>query len=55
MEGVNDMILTIDRYHAQKFAYLVQQLDLIDEGDGTLLDNCAAVWFQQFSDGMATN
>ncbi len=53
--GVNDMILTIDRYYAAKFAHLVGQLDGIDEGAGTLLDNTAAVWFQEFSDGAAFN
>lgn len=54
-EGANDMILTIDRYYAQKFAHLVRQLDGIDEAEGTLLDNSAAVWFQQASDGAAMN
>ena len=53
--GANDLILTIDRYYAAKFAHLVQQLDAIEEGDGTLLDNTAAVWFQEFSDGAAMN
>jgi hypothetical protein len=55
LSGVNDMILTIDRYYAEKFAHLVRQLDLIAEGDGTVLDNTAAVWFQQWSDGAAMN
>ncbi|WP_437954829.1 DUF1552 domain-containing protein [Sorangium sp. So ce119] len=53
--GVIDMLLTIDDYHARKFAHLVGQLNSIDEGDGTLLDNCAAVWFQEMSDGCALN
>ncbi|WP_441289367.1 DUF1552 domain-containing protein [Sorangium sp. KYC3313] len=53
--GVIDMILTIDDYYARKFAHLVGQLNGIDEGDGTLLDNCAAVWFQDASDGCARN
>ncbi|WP_437644682.1 DUF1552 domain-containing protein [Sorangium sp. So ce362] len=53
--GVLDMLLTIDDYHARKFAHLVGQLNGIDEGDGTLLDNCAAVWFQEMSDGCALN
>lgn len=55
VEGVNDMIMTIDRYYAEKFAHLVGQLDSIEEGEGTLLDNTAAVWFQEFSDGAAYN
>ncbi|WP_437637686.1 DUF1552 domain-containing protein [Sorangium sp. So ce854] len=55
LPGAVDMLLTIDDYHARKLAYLVEQLDSIDEGDGTLLDNCAAVWFQEASDGLAHN
>jgi len=47
---------TIDKWYASKFAYLVGQLDKIDEGDGTkVLDNCAAVWFNELSDGNAHN
>ncbi|MGK4007362.1 DUF1552 domain-containing protein [Sorangium sp. So ce1036] len=53
--GVIDMLLKIDDYYARKFAYLVEQLNRIDEGDGTLLDNSAAVWFQDASDGCARN
>ncbi|WP_437914428.1 DUF1552 domain-containing protein [Sorangium sp. So ce302] len=53
--GVIDMLLKIDDFYARKFAHLVGQLNRIDEGDGTLLDNCAAVWFQEMSDGCALN
>ncbi|WP_434045836.1 MULTISPECIES: DUF1552 domain-containing protein [Sorangium] len=53
--GAIDKLLTIDDYYARKFAHLVGQLNGIDEGDGTLLDNCAAVWFQDVSDGCARN
>ncbi|WP_438027901.1 DUF1552 domain-containing protein [Sorangium sp. So ce233] len=53
--GVVDMLLKIDDYHARKFAHLVEQLNRIDEGDGTLLDNSAVVWFQDVSDGCARN
>lgn len=53
--GVNEVLLTIDRYNAEKFAHLVAQLESIDEGDGTLLDNTAAVWFNEMSDGNAHN
>jgi hypothetical protein len=46
----------LDRYHVSKFAYLVGQLNKIDEGDGTkVLDNCAAVLFNELSDGNAHN
>ena len=52
---VLDQLWTIDRYYAQKFANLVGQLDALSEGDGTLLDQCAAVWFQDMADGLAHN
>ena len=55
MANVIDMLLTIDDFYARKFAHLVDQLNLIDEGDGKVLDNTAAVWFQQYSDGCAKN
>ncbi len=55
VETALDILTTIDAYHARKFAHLVQQLDAIDDGDGTLLDNTAAVWFQEMSDGLAHN
>jgi len=51
----NQQILLIDQYYARKFAHLVDTLQQFDEGDGTLLDNSAAVWFQEMSDGAAHN
>jgi hypothetical protein len=50
-----EMLLEIDGYYAQKFAKLVGMLDGISEGDGTVLDNTATVWFQEMSDGAAFN
>jgi hypothetical protein len=55
VENVNEMVLTIDRFYAAKFAHLVWQLDQLQEADATLLDNSAAVWLQQWSDGAAHN
>jgi len=55
LADVNAMLHTIDRYYAAKFAHLVGQLDSFDEGEGTVLDNSATVWFQQYSDGCAMN
>jgi hypothetical protein len=50
------LLQTIDTYYAQKFANLVGMLDGISNPDGTtLLDNSAAVWFQEMSDGNAHN
>jgi len=53
--NVNADLLTIDRYYAEKFAHLVGQLDAVEEGDRTLLDNSATVWFHETSDGGAFN
>lgn len=55
VDGALDKLQTIDGYYAQKFAKLVQMLDGIHEGDQTLLDHSAAVWFQEMSDGAAHN
>lgn len=49
------MLLQIDAYYTQKFANLVGMLDSIAEGDGTVLDNTATVWFNEMSDGNAHN
>jgi hypothetical protein len=49
------MLLKIDGYYTQKFANLVGMLDSIPEGDGTVLDNTATVWFNEMSDGNAHN
>jgi hypothetical protein len=55
VDGVLAMLAKIDDFYARKFAHLVGQLNGINEGDGTLLDNSAAVWFQEMSDGNAHN
>jgi Protein of unknown function (DUF1552) len=49
------MLLQVDGYYTQKFANLVKMLDSIPEGDGTVLDNSATVWFNEMSDGNAHN
>jgi hypothetical protein len=50
-----ELLLQIDGYYAQKFANLVGMLDEIAEGDGTVLDHTATVWFNEMSDGNAHN
>jgi len=55
VEDAVGMLLKIDDYYTRKFAYLVGLLDSIQEGDGTVLDNSATVWFQEVSDGCARN
>jgi hypothetical protein len=41
----------INRYHMMQFAYLLQKLKSVKEGDGTLLDNCMVVYGGGLSDG----
>lgn len=52
---VLNMIAQIDDWYAQKFAFLVGQLNSFDEGDVKLLDNTATVWFNELSDGNSHN
>jgi len=53
--GVNEEILLIDTFYARKFTNLVKMLDGIPEGEGSVLDNSATIWFQELSDGNAHN
>jgi hypothetical protein len=55
LPGVLGMLAEIDRWYAGKFAKLVALLDSLPEGEGTLLDNTATSWLQEFSDGSAFN
>jgi hypothetical protein len=53
--GVNAMLAEIDGWYARKFARLVALFDSLPEGDGSVLDNTATMWIQEFSDGSAMN
>jgi hypothetical protein len=55
LPDVFDMLAQIDSWYAQQFAFLVGRLDSVSEGDRSLLDNTATVWFQEMSDGHARN
>jgi hypothetical protein len=48
-------LIKIDQYYASKFAYLLKLLKSMTEGEGTVLDNSATVWFSEMSDGNAHN
>lgn len=41
----------IDRFHVEQFAYLLQRLSEIPEGNGTLLDNCLVSFGSGMGDG----
>src|SRR5690606_17394232 len=46
-------IAKINRYHASQFAYFLEKLDSVKEGEVTLLDNCMIVYGGGISDGNA--
>jgi hypothetical protein len=46
-----EKITQINHYHVQQFAYFLQKLDSIREGDGTLLDHSMIVYGSSISDG----
>lgn len=50
-----DKIRRINRYHMEQFAYFVERLRSIPEGDGTLLDQCMIVYGSGLSDGNRHN
>jgi len=45
------MYLKTNQFHAQQFAYLVQRMKAIREGDGTLLDNSLLLCMSNLFDG----
>jgi hypothetical protein len=44
-------ITKINRWYAERFAYLLQKMSAIPEGDGTLLDNCVVLWCNELGRG----
>ncbi|MCZ6794552.1 MAG: DUF1552 domain-containing protein [Planctomycetota bacterium] len=50
-----EKIARINRFHVEQFAYLVERLKSIEEGDGTLLDQCMIVYGSGLSDGNRHN
>jgi hypothetical protein len=47
----NDELTKIYTWYADRFAYFLDQLDAIPEGDGTMLDNCLVVWGSELGKG----
>lgn len=46
-----EQIRKIDRYHVEQYAYFLEKLQSIKEGDGTLLDNCMVMMGSGIGDG----
>ncbi|MSU59217.1 MAG: DUF1552 domain-containing protein [Pedosphaera sp.] len=45
------LIAKINRFHTTQFAYFLDKLKAVKEGEGTLLDNCMIVYGSGISDG----
>ena len=52
-DAARDAVARIDRFHVEQFAYLVERLKAVPDGDGTLLDQSAVVLGSGLSDGDA--
>ena len=50
-----DKIRRINTYHVEQFAYFLERLKAIPEGEGTLLDHCMLVYGSGISDGNRHN
>ncbi len=50
-EHKQEGIATINRFHVDRFGYLLSRLKQVREGDRTLLDNCMIVYGSGISDG----
>jgi hypothetical protein len=50
-----ERIRDINKFHTSQYAYLLQKLKSIPEGDGTLLDHCMIAYGSGNSDGNAHN
>jgi hypothetical protein len=46
-----DKVTKIHTWYSERFAYLLDLLDAIPEGNGTLLDNCCVVWGSELGTG----
>ncbi|MEO5959496.1 MAG: DUF1552 domain-containing protein [Opitutaceae bacterium] len=50
-EAKKAKLAQINRFHSEQFAYFLDRLKSIKEGDGTLLDNCTILYGSALSDG----
>lgn len=50
-----EKIRRIDRFHVEQFAYFLEKLKGVKEGEGTLLDNCMVLYGSGISDGNRHN
>lgn len=55
MPDLVEKVTQINRHHVEYFAQFVTKLNSVQEGDGTLLDNCMLVYGSSLSDGNTHN
>ena len=48
-----DKLKKVDKFQIEQFAYFIQQLKSVKEGEGTLLDHCAVMFGSGLGDGNA--
>ena len=51
----HEKIRKINRFHVEQLSYFLERLKSINEGDGTLLDNCMVLYGSALSDGNRHN
>ncbi|HMR08579.1 MAG TPA: hypothetical protein PKA88_22515, partial [Polyangiaceae bacterium] len=44
-------LIKINTWYAEQFAYLLQKMSEVPEGDGTLLDNSVVLWCNELGSG----
>src|SRR5688572_21399066 len=49
--GAQDDLVAINTWYAGEFAYLIEKLKAIPEGDGTMLDNTIVLWGNELGKG----
>jgi hypothetical protein len=55
VDGVIGMLDEIDTWYAGRYVKLVNLIESINEGEGTMLDNSAVMWLPELADGNAHN
>lgn len=53
--GGGPAMIAVMKWYTEQFAYLLQQMSLVQEGDGTLLDHSLVLWVSDFGQGQAHN
>jgi hypothetical protein len=54
-EAKKEKIAKINRFHMEQFAYFLEKLESIKEGEGSLLDNCMIIYGSGIGDGNRHN